>query len=79
MTDSTATGTPIAAPSLELPWEIEEESVELTGLDNGAEMDVVNVTEETTSICESAEFDGVDAVIAAEVVVLNEDVFPAGF
>ena len=42
-------------------------------------MDVVNVTEETTSICESAELDGVDAVIAAEVVVLNEDVFPAGF
>ena len=44
--------------------------------DNGAEIDVVNVTEETTSVGESAEFDGGDAVIAAEVVLLNEDVIP---
>ena len=44
--------------------------------DNGAEIDVVIVTEGTTDVCESAEFGGGDSVTAAEVVVLNEDVLP---
>ena len=47
--------------------------------DNGAEIDVVIVTEESADVCESAEFGGGDAVIAAEVVVLNEDVSPTRF
>ena len=39
-------------------------------------MDVVIVTAETTDVCESAAFDGGDAVVAAEVAVMNDDDFP---
>ena len=41
-------------------------------------MDVVIVTAETTDVCKSATFDG-DAVIAAEVAVLNETDSPTRF
>ena len=51
----------------------------MTVSDNGVEMDVVIVTAETTDVCESAAFDGDDAVIAAEIVVLNEDVISTEF
>ena len=39
-------------------------------------MDIIIVTEETTDLYKSAGFDGGDAEIAAEVVVLNEDAIP---
>lgn len=41
-------------------------------------MEVVIVTEEMTGVCEGAGFDGGEAVITGEVVVLNEDVVVTG-
>lgn len=48
--------------------------MELASWGKGVEMEVVIVTEEMTGVCEGAGFDGGEAVIAGEVVVLNGDV-----
>ena len=62
------------APSLALPWEEEEASEESRVSDGLAENSVVVVAEETTVMRGNAELDVGNAVISAEVVVLDEDI-----
>lgn len=74
MADSIAIWAPMVAPSLELPWEEEEASEESRVSDGLAENSSVVVAEETTVMRGNAKLDVGNAVISAEVVVLDEDI-----
>lgn len=73
-TDSIAIGTPKAAPSLALLWEEKGGSVEIIFSDGRVEIAGVVAAEEPTGADGSAELEDLSGGMAAEVVVLPENV-----